>query len=268
MKQLLARIVRMALDRVGYVPVPRARLSDLCRDAEHGHFLRLLQALPVEVAAQCLPLLARRRSQFGQDLLALAAAGFKRGGYFVEFGATDGAYLSNTHLLEADYGWRGILAEPARRWHAALRANRQCILETRCVWSRSGEQLRFTETPAAELSTLANFSAGDLHARLRRGGVEYPVETISLNELLAANAAPAFIDYLSVDTEGSEFDILAALDFERHRFGLITVEHNHGPQRERLFALLTGHGYRRILEAVSACDDWYVHPQHVAATLH
>lgn len=52
-------------------------------------------------------------SQFGKDLLALGVTNFKIGGYFVEFGCCDGMVGSNSYLLERDYAWQGILAEPA-----------------------------------------------------------------------------------------------------------------------------------------------------------
>ena len=40
------------------------------------------------------------KSQLGQEIFALIENDFKRDGYFIEFGATDGLELSNTHLLE------------------------------------------------------------------------------------------------------------------------------------------------------------------------
>ena len=215
-------------------------------------------ALPPATLQALAPAAAGARSQLGQDLFALYANGVERGGYFVEFGATDGRTLSNTYLLEDGYGWRGILAEPARKWHDALRANRGCHIETDCVWRATGERLAFLEAGVGELSTIAQFAGADHHAGARRGAREYTVRTISLLDLLDKYDAPPRIDYLSVDTEGSEFDILSAFDFSRYRFGAITVEHNHTPRRADLHALLARHGYERRFEGLSMSDDWYV----------
>ena len=52
------------------------------------------------------------KSQINQDIFVLYTLNWKRNGFFVEFGATDGMDLSNTYLLEKDFGWRGILSEP------------------------------------------------------------------------------------------------------------------------------------------------------------
>jgi hypothetical protein len=58
------------------------------------------------------------------------------------------------------------------------------------------------------------------------------VKTISLNDLLKSFDAPTVIDYLSIDTEGSEFLILSNLDFSKWKFHIITVEHNFTSQRK------------------------------------
>jgi FkbM family methyltransferase len=147
-------------------------------------------------------------AQLFQDLLVLFLLEEKRDGYFVEFGAMDGIKLSNTFLLENRYGWRGIVAEPARCWHQELTRNRRCSADHRCVWSKSGETLQFNETAQAEYSTIDALSGSDMHAKARQDGKRYAVETISLCDLLRAHDAPRSIDYLSIDTEGSEFAIL------------------------------------------------------------
>lgn len=63
----------------------------------------------------------RSMSQLGQDLWVLEQTNYKRGGYFVEFGATDGVMLSNTWLLEEEFGWTGLLAEPNPKFFAKLK---------------------------------------------------------------------------------------------------------------------------------------------------
>ncbi|WP_339766981.1 FkbM family methyltransferase [uncultured Pseudosulfitobacter sp.] len=197
------------------------------------------------------------KSQLRQDLFALARLDFKKNGFFVEFGATNGVDLNNTWLMETAFGWSGILAEPARNWQAELTANRACAIEKRCVWRASGETLQFTEAPRGENSAISTFVSKSRKLR----GTSYDVTTISLNDLLAEHGAPEVIDYLSVDTEGSEFDILNALDFDRWSFRILTVEHNFAPQREDIHALLTSKGYARVLEDVSRFDDWYVNAE-------
>jgi FkbM family methyltransferase len=197
-------------------------------------------------------------SQLGQDILVLLELGFKTGGYFVEFGATDGVFMSNTYLLEKEFGWGGVVAEPAERWHRHLKNNRNCHIEAKCVWRDSHSVLTFNETPEGEYSTIDSYSSMDGHDRARAKGKKYSVTTISLGDLLDKYNAPRRIDYLSVDTEGSEYEILSDFDFDKYEFNVITCEHNFSPQREKIFTLLTSKGYHRQLERVSSFDDWYV----------
>ena len=52
-------------------------------------------------------------SQFKQDLHVLESYNYKKNGYFIEIGASDGIRLSNTYLLETKYNWKGICVEPS-----------------------------------------------------------------------------------------------------------------------------------------------------------
>jgi len=208
----------------------------------------------------CATFHERSHAQFFQDLLVLYLLRGKREGFFVEFGATNGVELSNSLLLERDYGWRGILAEPGRTWHAELVENRKATIDHRCVWSKTGETLLFNETPAAELSTIESFSELDYARDGRRDGKRYQVETVSLNDLLAAHNAPRRIDYLSVDTEGSELEILNHFDFSRHEVSVMTIEHNYVDEnRRKMRQLMRRNGFANIFEPLSGVDDWYVH---------
>jgi FkbM family methyltransferase len=223
---------------------------------------RYVQSNPNDIAPLfvmfCSANLARSRAQLFQDLLVVFLLKGKRNGFFVEFGATNGLDLSNTAILERDFQWKGILAEPAKCWHAALRANRSVAIDYRCVWSHTGGTLGFKETEMPELSTLTTFVDADDHRENRVKGKTYPVETISLNDLLIAYNCPKQIDYLSIDTEGSELEILRAFNFN-YDIGIITVEHNfREPNRQAIFDLLTSKGFIRLFEPFANFDDWYV----------
>jgi FkbM family methyltransferase len=208
----------------------------------------------------CLRTHPRSCAQLFQDLYVCYKLQDKRNGFFVEFGATDGLQINNTVLLERDFGWKGILAEPFPHWHEALGRNRTCAIDHRCVWSESGKEVEFLATHGApEFATVSTFSESDHHREIRaKDSTTIRVKTVSLNDLLHAHGAPSDFDYLSVDTEGSEYEILRSFDFTRYKPRVITVELNFvESQRGRLKDLLGSRGYRREFEGFSKWDDWY-----------
>lgn len=181
----------------------------------------------------CSANFGRSYSQLFQDLLVVFLLKGERNGFFVEFGATNGLDLSSTAMLERDFQWKGILAEPAKCWHAALNANRSALIDHRCVWSQTGVTLDFKETEVAELSTLTALTNVDDGHRESRNK--------------------------AIDTEGSELEILRAFKFDNYDIGIITVEHNFREQdRQPVFDLLTSKGFIRLYEPFSKFDDWYV----------
>ena len=254
MKNILRSIFRYF--NLGIVKYPTIQLMHENINAKRD--LDFLKAIPVENTSQILELLNRSKSQLNQDLFVLSQLNFKENGYFVEFGAADGLLASNTYLLEKEFGWAGILAEPAKCWHNKLKENRKADLEFSCVWKNTGSMLNFNEVAIPELSTLLEFSSNDGHGATRKKGETYQVSTISLINLLQKYNAPKVIDYLSLDTEGSEYDILENFDFSSYEFRIITCEHNYTPMRTKINALLVSKGYKRILSSISQFDDWYI----------
>lgn len=207
-----------------------------------------------------LPRAHLAQGQIFQDLWVLFELGAPEGGYFVEFGATNGRTMSNTYLLETGHGWNGIVAEPNPDYHEALAANRGCAISHDCVWSETGARLPFLCTAQGMFSRLADVNPQDHNEAAKRADPrEIMVETITLDDLLDAHGAPDVIDYLSVDTEGSELDILRAFDFSRRFVRCLSVEHNFTPMRHELHALLTAQGYLRRFPEFTRFDDWYVH---------
>ncbi|NKB76871.1 MAG: hypothetical protein GKR96_07430 [Gammaproteobacteria bacterium] len=131
------------------------------------------------------------------------------------------------------------------------------------MWRETGNTLLFNEVSngvdlLGQLSTIDSFSSTDMHRDIRKLGHRYEVKTISLRDMLKKHNAPKTIDYLSIDTEGSEYEILKAFDFEEYDIRVITCEHNYTPMREKVFDLLSENGYVRKYSEVSLFDDWYV----------
>lgn len=196
-------------------------------------------------------------AQLHQDLWVLSETGSKRGGYFVEIGAFDGISMSNTYLLERDYGWTGIIAEPNPLFSEVIRGTRSSPLCTDPVDGISGKDVTMLFVASApELSAMAEHAFNDRLAPARRTGEPTVQRTISLNDLLKKNDAPAMIDFISIDTEGNEPDILSGFDFHRYEVRLFAIEHNHRNDR-KIDRIMLPRGYERVHREWSQWDAWY-----------
>lgn len=219
----------------------------------------------LEFVGHCITHLADVKSQNFQDVWAAYENRFSKGGenFYVEFGATNGIDGSNTHMLEKKYYWRGILAEPNPLWHKALIANRNCSVDTDCVYTETGKTVEFLAADEPDLSTIKGFGENDEHSSKRKNSETIKVTTVSLFDMLERHNAPNIIGYMSVDTEGSEYDILKAFfdnkNSDKYQIRCITVEHNFkNDAREKVFNLLTSQGYKRKFGHFSRWDDFYV----------
>lgn len=264
--KMFKRLVKGASRRLGYEIISQQALYGFQACAEEAReqppFGWLWTKLSQEKREAIGPYLAFSKAQLAQDLFALTELfDIPHNSYFVEFGATDGVSLSNTWMFEKVLGWKGLLAEPARVWHERLQRNRSCSVDVRCVSDQTGKQVEFLEVDPPELSAVAQYAnSGDWASQIRMSqSSAYTVETVSLNDLLDFHKAPREIGYLSVDTEGSEYEVLSRLDFDKRAIRVITVEHNYcEPRRADLFKLLSSKGYERRHVELSKFDDWYV----------
>lgn len=197
-------------------------------------------------------------AQIEQDIWVLRNLDNKKEGFFVEFGASDGKTFSNSLLLEEDYAWKGIVCEPLIRHHKTLFNNRKCHINTQCVYPETGKILSFFDSGEKDLGLLSCIQ--DYKANETSYEGSFNVLSISLNDLLALYNAPDKIDYMSVDTEGGEYEILKSLNWDKYDVSLITVEHNWGAERQPIYEFLTSKGYQRFDIQLSRWDDWYFKP--------
>jgi FkbM family methyltransferase len=198
-------------------------------------------------------------SQLGQDLKVINFYNNKESGFFIEIGASDGITLSNTYLLETQYKWKGICCEPIPNNFEKLVKNRpNSICYKEAVYNKSGLMLDFDIANNFDLISGISDHIDKYKSYVDANKTTIQVQTNSLLDVLNKANAPSFIEYMSLDTEGSELEILKDFNFKKYTFGLIDVEHNYiEPRRTEIKSLLESNGYIYIGE--NQFDDMYKH---------
>lgn len=198
-------------------------------------------------------------SQLGQDLNVLNFYANKKNGFYIEIGANDGITLSNTYLLATRYNWKGICVEPNPKNFNLLCKNRPyAACCSNAVYIESNKEVIFDIALSNHLLSGISTHIDHLKGIVDNNKTQIIVKTITLNDLLEKYNAPLFIDYMSLDTEGSELEILKSVDLTKYIFGLIDIEHNFiEPRRSQIRELLESNGYIFVKE--NKWDDCYKH---------
>lgn len=205
------------------------------------------------------------KSHIGQDRWVAEILRFKKKGYFLEFGALDGLLTSNTYVLEKELDWQGICVEANPTLYPAVCQNRSCITINAALWPESRTLIDMVD--AHGLSSVVAYKDSDNQSSLRDSVTtrRFGIDTINPTELLDRFQAPALIDYMSLDVEGCEIDVLSSLDLDRYHIAMMTIEHNHDEARKAAVrALLEPMGYS-VVSRLN--DDWVYHPEYLRAAL-
>jgi FkbM family methyltransferase len=150
----------------------------------------------------------------------------KKTGFFVDIGAHAGIANSNTYYFE-QLGWEGVCFEPDPRTYKKLEKNRSCNLYNCAVGGHEGME-KFIQHPISWVSGLDS-TYHDAHRKqwnvLKEESEKYliDVKVVTLNKILEDLGVDT-IDFLSIDTEGAEKDILMSIDFDAYHFNIIVIE--------------------------------------------
>lgn len=158
-------------------------------------------------------------------------------GYYVELGANDGVKQSNSLYFEKYRRWHGLLVEPSPHNFVACRRNRSARNSIYCAACVSFDNPQeFVRLMYSDLMTTAVGQDTDLmdpaaHARLgaqflpsHETVFEFGAVARRLDDLMTEARSPSLADFLSLDVEGMEIEVLKGLDHDRHRFRYMLIE--------------------------------------------
>lgn len=203
-------------------------------------------------------------SQFGQDSFVLKDIyKNKKDGIFVDVGANHPIHGSNTYLLELN-GWKGLAIEPQQ----ALRDLWPSVRKTKClnyVVGPENKEITFIEGDGNEngLSGVEGFNKCSDKCK------KVQVQQKRLTDILSENSI-VNVDYLSIDVEGYEMNVLKSIDFNKTNIKLIGLENDLGFKNipiigRKLGSELGNNAIRKFLKdkgykyiARIFCDDFFI----------
>ena len=219
---------------------------------------RALRHSPVQASSSSSDSIESRSQRgFLQDVRCLHYLRYKRNGFYCEIGVDDAAHDSNTALLaDAAYGWSGILVDP-NIFNVADRQN--CSVSRVALAGQCGTASFSVGGP---FSGLTEFATSPTHnKKWAEHCSSLPttiVETRTPLEVLREANAPPVIDYLSLDVEGAEMEILRHWPFDEYIVRIATIETNNDRAKEdELRAFMASKGYTFLGHA--AVDDYFGH---------
>ena len=181
----------------------------------------------------------------------------KRDGVFVDVGANDFRRYSNTYYLETQLGWSGIAVEPQREFEEGCTKYRpRTRFRAFFAGDKSNEQAKLYIQRGNSLVTSSEKS---FTQRYGRDVTELTAPTLTLNDLLDTEHIP-HIDFLSVDVELHEPQVLAGFDVERFSPALVCIE-AHPEVRQQILDYFTRRQYVVVGKYLRAdVDNLYFKP--------
>lgn len=141
-------------------------------------------------------------------------------GYFVDVGCYHPIDISNTYTLEYNFSWNGIAIDFVNTGNWSIR---KCKHILACVSQKENMKVKYWGFGSGSGIVTDRYKPKKFDNDKNKTRI---IKTRSLNSILIENNTPEIIHYLSIDTEGSELDILQVFDFNRFKPIVVTIEHN------------------------------------------
>tara|TARA_A100001015_G_C15023246_1_gene729106 strand:+ start:1001 stop:1822 length:822 start_codon:yes stop_codon:yes gene_type:complete len=163
--------------------------------------------------------------------------------FFVDIGANNGKFRSNTYYLEEMYKWEGICVEALPYYFNSLRNRRKSFCDNSLVFYNSNKDIYYTKHNFYFNEKIKEYI--NYHHDNHDGSIK--LKTITLNDLLKKYDAPRKINYMTINSKGKEICILNSVNLKNYKFLYLSIEHNFTePRRSNIRDLLEKYGYLYI----------------------
>jgi FkbM family methyltransferase len=186
-------------------------------------------------------------SESFQDIIAWLYHKRKDKGFYIDIGACDGLSGSNTYIFE-QIGWEGLCIEPQPDVFNRLKKHRKCDCYNVAISDKGKETENFYQVEGGDaLGRIAEGISDTQKKWMKETGKlkEIKVRTSTFSEIMNNYSDINHIDFMSIDVEGYEMEVLKTIDFKKWTFGLITIEASHP---DRIRQLLYENNYKVFME--------------------
>jgi FkbM family methyltransferase len=191
-------------------------------------------------------------SQYKQDeyLETSIFKGFKNGLY-MDIGAHDGVTINNTLYFEKNNNWNGINIEPLDDVYNKLVVNRPNSINIKCAVCNTDGSAEFISNKGYTemLSGLKSTFDPRHHIRLQYENIHnnstsniIKVDTKRI-ETICDEYNIKHINYLSIDVEGGEFEVIKSINFDKVFIDVIVFENNYDDISVPIIMHLENNGY-------------------------
>jgi FkbM family methyltransferase len=225
---------------------------------------RELQPLLSRGAAELLPLAERfgrdKNSRYGEEWIIRDYFNDQRDGVFVDVGANHHQRESNSYYLETKLGWRGIAVEPQTKFAADYARHRPKTIFVPLFVSDKSDHVVTMYVPGNDL--IASTDKSFVEHEGGKDAKEVRVKTATLDDILTRHGIDQ-IDFLSVDVELHEPEVLRGFSIDRFRPRLACVE-SHAPVRQQILDHFAAHDYAVLGKYLRADPEnlWFAPRQH------
>jgi len=183
------------------------------------------------------------RSELEEDLFVVDYFQHKNGGFVLDIGAADGITASNSFRLINEYEWKALLIEPCVKHLSNLKILYDNVDDVECFYGAVNQEKKleiFYEVDEHDIG-LSNI-IGKSHTR-NQEYITYEVPCLDINTIIQKHNVPLNIDFVSLDIEGSEQEVLYNWDFSKYNVDLWCVEENEYSYE----SFFNSKGYERLI---------------------